>query len=93
MGLNTLLDKLGDMLEPEASRKKNYRKKLKTLLKDLKQKENKLKEKLEATEDERKRNRLEKELEIVHTQRKKGIKVLEETKPDRSDQTQDESPE
>jgi predicted nucleic acid-binding Zn-ribbon protein len=93
MGLNTLLDKLGDMLEPEASKKKNYRKKLKTLLKDLKQKENKLKEKLEATEDERKRNRLEKELEIVHTQRKKGIKVLEDTKPEYSDQTQDELPE
>ena len=93
MGLNTLLDKLGDMLEPEASKKKNYRKKLKTLLKDLKQKENKLKDKLEAAEDERKRNRLEKELEIVHTQRKKGIKVLEETKPDHSETKPDESPE
>ncbi len=93
MGLNTLLDKLSDMLEPEASKKKNYRKKLKTLLKDLKQKENKLKEKLEAAEDERKRNRLEKELEIVHTQRKKGIKVLEETKPDHSETKPDESPE
>ena len=93
MGLNTLLNKLGDMLEPEASKKKNYRKKLKKLLKDLKHKENKLKEKLESTEDELKRNRLEKELEIVHTQRKKGIEVLDETKPDYSGQSQDESPE
>lgn len=80
MGLNTLLDKLGDMLQPEAMEKKHYRKKLKALLKDLKQKEVKLKGKLEATEDERKRNRLEKELEIVHTQRKKGIKALEDSK-------------
>ena len=85
MGLNTLLDKLGDMLQPEAQEKKHYRKKLKALLKDLKQKEMKLKDKFEATEDERKRNRLEKELEIVHTQRKKGIKALEETKKDKSE--------
>jgi Skp family chaperone for outer membrane proteins len=92
MGLNTLLDKLGEMLGPEASKKKNYRKKLKTLLKDLKHKEDKLKKKLEQTDDERKRNRLLKELDIVHTQRKKGIKVLEETKPDYSDQKPDEPP-
>jgi len=80
MGLNNLLDKLGDMLQPEAREKKGYRKKLKALLKDLKRKEMKLKDKLEATDDERKRNRLEKELEIVHTQRKKGIESLAETK-------------
>jgi len=91
MSLNTLLDKLGDMLGPEASKKKNYRKKLKTLLKDLKHKEDKLKHKLETTDDERKRNRLQKELEIVHTQRKKGIEVLEQTKPDYSCPNHDES--
>ena len=85
MGLNTLLDKLGDMLQPEASKKKHYRKKLKALLKDLKKKEIKLKEKLEATEDERKRNRLEKEIEIVHTQRKKGITALDESKEDKAE--------
>lgn len=85
MSLNDLLDKLGDMLQPEASKKKHYRKKLKALLKDLKQKEVKLKEKLEATEDERKRDRLEKEVKIVHTQRKKGIKALEDTKKEKTD--------
>ena len=77
MGLEKMLDKLGDMLKPEASKKKNYRKKLKALLKDLKSKELKLKDKLEATEDERKRKRLQTELEIVHSQRKKGIQALE----------------
>jgi len=49
-------------------------------LKDLKKKEVKLKEKLEACEDERKCNRLAKELEIVHKQRKKGIEALDSTK-------------
>jgi Skp family chaperone for outer membrane proteins len=77
MGLEKMLDKLGDMLKPEASKKKNYRKKLKSLLKDLKRKEMKLKDKLEATDDERKRKRLQMELEIVHSQRKKGIQALE----------------
>ena len=78
MSLNKMLDKLGDMLKPEASEKKNYRKKLKSLLKDLKRKELKLKDKFESTDDERKRKRLQMELEIVHSQRKKGIKALEE---------------
>lgn len=82
MDLSDLLDKLGGMLQPDARNKKHYRKKLKALLKDLKQKEVMLKEKLEASEDERKSNRLTKELEIVHTQRKKGIEALEETKED-----------
>ena len=82
MDLSDLLDKLGGMLQPDARNKKHYRKKLKALLKDLKQKEVLLKEKLEASEDERKSNRLTKELEIVHTQRKKGIEALEETKED-----------
>jgi len=77
MGLEKMLDKLGGMLKPEASKKKNYRKKLKSLLKDLKHKEMKLKDKLEATDDERKRKRLQMELEIVHSQRKKGIQALE----------------
>jgi predicted nucleic acid-binding Zn-ribbon protein len=85
MSVTDLLDKLGDMLQPEASKKKHYRKQLKALLKDLKKKEVKLKEKLEATEDERKRNRLEKEIEIVHTQRKKGIAALEESKKDKAE--------
>lgn len=82
MDLSDLLDKLGGMLQPDARNKKHYRKKLKALLKDLKQKEVLLKETLEASEDERKSNRLTKELEIVHTQRKKGIEALEETKED-----------
>ena len=46
----------------------------------------KLKDKLEATDDERKRNRLEKELEIVHTQRKKGIESLADTKKRHSEE-------
>lgn len=86
MDLNDLLDKLGGMLQPEARNKKHYRKKLKALLKDLKHKEVKLKEKLEQAEDERKRNRLMKELEIVHTQRKKGIEALEETKENKTEE-------
>ena len=77
MKLEEMLDKLGEMLQPEASKKKSYHKKLKKLLKDLRKKEKTLKIKLEETEDEQKRKRLLKELEIVHTQRKKGIEALE----------------
>ena len=80
MKLKHMLENLSGMLQPEARQKKDYREKLKTLLKNLKKKEMKLREKLEAATDERKRNRLEKELEIVHTQRKKGIQALEESR-------------
>ena len=85
MGINALLDKLGDMLQPDASSKKHYRKKLKALLKDLKQKELQLQEKLEASEDEHKRKRLMKELDIVHAQRKKGIEALESSRKEDAD--------
>ena len=85
MGINALLDKLGDMLQPEARNKKHYRKKLKALLKDLKQKEVQLKDKLESAEDEHKRKRLMKELDIVHAQRKKGIEALESSRKEEAD--------
>ena len=90
MDLNDLLEKLGGMLQPEARNKKNYREKLKALLKDLKQKEVMLKEKLEASEDERKRNLLTKELEIVHTQRKKGIEALEDTTKEKKEEKKED---
>ena len=85
MGINALLDKLGDMLQPDASNKKHYRKKLKVLLKDLKKKEVQLQEKLESTEDEHKHKRLMKELDIVHAQRKKGIEALESSRKEEAD--------
>jgi Skp family chaperone for outer membrane proteins len=76
MGLKKLLSKLGDMLDPEVELRKKNRKKLKVILKELKTKEIKLKEKLESTDDEHKRDRLQKELDLVHKQRMKGVNAM-----------------
>jgi Skp family chaperone for outer membrane proteins len=76
MGLKKLLSKLSDMLDPEVELRKKNRKKLKVILKELKTKENKLKEKLESTDDEHKRDRLQKELDLVHKQRMKGVNAM-----------------
>lgn len=76
MGLKKLLNKLNDMLDPAVEKRKKHRKKLKSILKDLKEKETALKEKLADTEDSRKLDRLQKELDIVHAQRMKGIEAL-----------------
>lgn len=76
MGLDKLLNKLGDLLDPAVELRKKKRKKLKAILKELKSKEIALKQKLESTNDKRKRDRLRKELDIVHSQRKKGVSAL-----------------
>ena len=76
MGLKKLLNKLGDLLDPAVELRRKHRKKLKEILKELKTKENVLKEKLESTDDERKCDRLQKELEIVHGQRMKGVNAM-----------------
>ena len=78
MGLEKLLNKLGDMLDPAVLSRKKQRKKLKAILKDLKAKEKALTSKLESTDGERKRDRLKKELGIVHKQRMKGVSALRE---------------
>ena len=76
MGLKKLLEKLGDILDPAVEIRKKQRKTLKAILKELKIKEKAVKQKLEATDDDRKRDRLQKELDIIHMQRMKGISAM-----------------
>ena len=80
MGLEKLLNKLGDMLDPDVVLRKKKRKKLKAILKELKAKETELKGKLKATDNGRKVDRLKKELGIVNKQRKKGVSALRENR-------------
>ena len=80
MGLEKLLNKLGDMLDPAVVLRKKQRKKLKIILKELKAKETGLKGKLKSTDDGRKRDRLQKELGIVHKQRMKGVSAMRENR-------------
>jgi len=79
MGLKKLLNRLGDMLDPAVELRKKKRKKLKAILKELKNKEKALKQKLESTDDERKLDRLRKELDIVHSQRMKGVSAMRDS--------------
>jgi hypothetical protein len=80
MGLQKLLNNLGDMLDPAVVLRKKKRKKLKAILKELKARERELMRKLESTDAERKRDRLQKELGIVHSQRMKGVSALRESR-------------
>jgi len=86
MGLKKLLNKLGDMLDPAVKKRKKHRKKLKSILQELKIKEKALMKKLESTNDDRKRDRLQKELKIIHNQRMKGVAAMRSAgKDDNSD--------
>ena len=80
MGLEKLLNKLGDMLDPDVVLRKKKRKKLKAILKELKARETELKGKLKSTDNARKLDRLKKELGIVHKQRMKGVSALRENR-------------
>jgi Skp family chaperone for outer membrane proteins len=88
MGMNKLLNKLSDMLNPAIKKRKKYHKNLKAILKKLKARENELKDKLESTNDDRKRNRLQKELDLIHKQRKKGVEAMRGEAGNNSDDKQ-----
>jgi len=75
-----LLDKLIAFFNSDEREKQNQKDDVAIILKKLKKRERKLKEKLAIEEDEQNRNKLQQHIDIVYAQRKKGITIYKDLK-------------
>ena len=73
-----LLKKLQEIFDLEEGKKEAHKNELKSILKKLKIKEQKIELKLMKESDAEKKIRLQKELDIIYAQRKKGVNLLRE---------------
>jgi len=73
-----LLDKLKRFFDSDVREREKQKSDIKDILKKLKKKERKLKEKLDAENNPEKRNHLQQEIDIIYAQRNKGIKLIKE---------------
>ena len=71
-----LLKKLADVLDKKGRKMREHRAELEELLHNLKDKETRLEQIIEAEKDKHKRKRLSKEIEVVRAQHAKGTKAL-----------------
>jgi uncharacterized protein YycO len=75
-----LLKKLQSLLDKSDDAKKQDIKKLHKVVKELKQKQKHLEQRLEDTEDEKERSKLQQNIEVIKLQRKKGVTVYRHLK-------------
>ena len=73
-----LLDKLKAFFDSDERERQNQKADIKDILKKLKKRERKLKEKLSNEKNEGKRARLQLDIDVIYAQRKKGIKLFKE---------------
>jgi len=75
-----LLQKLADYLSLDQHSLRKKREKMRLVLKQLREKEHKLKKRIEHEHDPAKQLQLSRELDILRAQRRKGIAVLKTLK-------------
>lgn len=80
MKLSKLLDQAAMFLSPERRAREIKKKKLKTLLEEMKQHERELAEQLERDPLSAEQDGLELKRKILHEQRKKGVRLLKQLK-------------
>ncbi|MCK5498812.1 MAG: hypothetical protein KAI77_06405 [Gammaproteobacteria bacterium] len=73
-----LLDKLKIFFDSDAREREKQKSDIKDILKKLKKRERKLKEKLDAEKNAGKRKHFQQEIDVIYAQRKKGIKLIKE---------------
>ena len=73
-----LLDKLKTFFDADARERNKQKSDIKDILKKLKKRERKLKEKLDAEKNTDKRKRFQQEIDVIYAQRTKGIKLIKE---------------
>lgn len=78
-----LLEKLNKLVGLGEGADKEEIKKLRKVLHALKDKQEKLKEKLEETQDEEERRKIQQRLEVIKRQREKGVDVYKSLKAKR----------
>jgi hypothetical protein len=83
MKTKTLLGKLADFLNKDRAAQRAELEYIREVLKKLKKKEQKLREKLEASADDEERREIEGKLEVVHAQRTKGVERVKEIRDSR----------
>ena len=84
MKLKKLMKHLGSYLDPASESMEEQDEGLSKVLKKLKKKEAKLKDKADSEKDKMLRHLLEQEINLVHAQRKKGIQLLAELRSKRA---------
>ncbi|MEG3637874.1 hypothetical protein [Magnetococcus sp. PR-3] len=80
MGLSQIINWLSDFMDHDKKKQKRQRDELKTVLKTLKKKENKLKSALSDADNSKKKRAIQKKLDVIHTQRAKGVKLCRRMK-------------
>jgi hypothetical protein len=83
MKTKTLLGKLADFMNKDRAAQREELEHIREVLKKLKKKEQKLREKLEASADDEDRREIEGKLEVVHAQRTKGVERVKEIRDSR----------
>ncbi len=84
MKLSTLLDRAAVLLSPERRAREVKRKKLKTLLQEMKQHEQELDAQLRDDAVDSDKEGIALKRRILHEQRKKGVALLKQLKRDKS---------
>ena len=77
MGLKSIVEKLGDLLDPKKAKKKKRAKEIRKLLAKLEKKREKIERKLAHAKTDKERKKLERKLKISIAQMEKGKKVLQ----------------
>ena len=78
-----LLEKLNTLLGTGESADKEHIKKLRKVLKTLKEKQTILQEKLEEAEGDHERRKIKQKIEVIQRQRQKGVEVYKAMKDSR----------
>jgi len=78
MGKKKLLHKLQDFFNADQREKEKRFKDIKKILKQLKDKERKITQKLTDCDDAEKIGELQQELDIIYAQRTKGVKIIKD---------------
>jgi predicted metal-dependent enzyme (double-stranded beta helix superfamily) len=85
MKTRKLLAKLANFMDKDRSVQSDELAAIREVLKKLKTKEHKLRDKLEANPDEEERQELQGKLEVVHAQRVKGLERMMEIRDSRKE--------
>ena len=80
MKLKKLVAQVQDYLDADERKRKEKKKQIKSVLKELRAHEEQLSEQLKTATDPAKIEKLKRKKKLAHTQRKKGIAMLKELK-------------
>jgi predicted nucleic acid-binding Zn-ribbon protein len=92
MKTKKLLEKLANFMDKDRATQSEELLCIRAVLKKLKTKERRLREKLEAAPDEDERRELEGKLQVVHAQRQKGLERVREIRDSRREGSASDKP-